>query len=133
MTNAVCESQNKSWVTIQRCRLRAISRNVTTLNVELELLHPAHNVDLRLELQRRDSTGYKPWIFNYTIDACVFIRQQRHAVFKMFWQIVRNFSTINHNCPYTLLHLMICCSSLRIRKYAFYAHFDFNGDKLATV
>lgn len=99
MTNAVCESSNKSWVVIEQCRLRAISRNVTTLNIIIDFLHPARNIQLLLQLKKK-ANGYKPWLFDYTIDACAFMRRQRHPVYKMFWMIIRDFSTVNHSCPY---------------------------------
>lgn len=101
MTNAVCESSNKSWVTIEQCRLRAISRNVTRLNIILDFLHPANNIHLTLQLLKK-ANGYKPWLFDYTIDACAFMRKQRHPVYKMFWMIIRDFSTVNHSCPYVV-------------------------------
>ncbi|XP_062132392.1 uncharacterized protein LOC133843050 [Drosophila sulfurigaster albostrigata] len=99
MTNAVCETMNTSWVLIHECRLRAISRNITTLNIDITFLHPAHVIDLRLELKTK-AFGYKPSIFNYTIDACTFLRQRKHRVFMMFWRIFKDFSNINHTCPY---------------------------------
>lgn len=99
MTNAVCESSNKSWVVIEQCRLRAVSRNMTTLNIIANFLQPAHNIQLLLQLKKK-ANGYKPWLFDYSIDACAFMRKQRHPVYKLFWLIIRDFSTINHSCPY---------------------------------
>ncbi|KAM8711819.1 hypothetical protein ACLKA7_012344 [Drosophila subpalustris] len=74
LTNAVCETMNKSWVTINQCRLRAINRNLTTLTIEVKLLHPAKVIDVGLELKTK-AFGY------------------RNSIFK-------DFSTINHTCPY---------------------------------
>ncbi|XP_034478199.1 uncharacterized protein LOC117784551 isoform X2 [Drosophila innubila] len=99
MTNAVCETMNKSWVRIDQCRLRAINRNITTLNVEVTLLQPINVVHVNLEL-RTKAFGYRPSIFNYTIDACAFLRNRKHQISKMIWHIFRDFSTMNHTCPY---------------------------------
>ncbi|KAM8711820.1 hypothetical protein ACLKA7_012344 [Drosophila subpalustris] len=99
LTNAVCETMNKSWVTINQCRLRAINRNLTTLTIEVKLLHPAKVIDVGLELKTK-AFGYRNSIFKYTIDGCTFLRRRQHRISRMFWHIFRDFSTINHTCPY---------------------------------
>ncbi|KAH8415837.1 hypothetical protein KR222_001919, partial [Zaprionus bogoriensis] len=108
MTNAVCESSNKSWVVVEQCRLRAISRNLTIFNAIIDFLHPANNIQLLLQLKKK-ANGYKPWLFDYRIDACTFIRQRKHPVFKLFWLIMRDFSTVNHTCPYYIIVVTSHC------------------------
>ncbi|ALC45530.1 CG33777, partial [Drosophila busckii] len=100
MTNAVCESRNKSWVIIDTCRLHAVQRNKTILNIELTILHPTNSVTLRLQILRK-ANGYKPWIIDSTFDACKFVRNPKiNPIGKMVYGLFEDFSSINHPCPY---------------------------------
>ncbi|XP_030560405.1 uncharacterized protein LOC115762370 [Drosophila novamexicana] len=99
LTNAVCETKNKTWVTFDLCRLRAISRNKTVLNMEINLLQPVHVVDLNFRMQKR-ANGYKPWLGQYTVDFCAFIRKVNHPVIKIYYDIIKSYTTLNHTCPY---------------------------------
>ncbi|EDW60082.1 uncharacterized protein [Drosophila virilis] len=98
-TNAVCETKNKTWVTFDRCRLRAINRNKTVLNVDLNFLHPVHTADLNFRMQKK-ANGYKPWLGEYTVDFCALMRKSNHPVIKILIGVFKDFSTLNHTCPY---------------------------------
>ncbi|XP_030560404.1 uncharacterized protein LOC115762369 [Drosophila novamexicana] len=99
LTNAVCETKNKTWITFDRCRLRAINRNKTVLNVDVNFLHPVHTADLNFRMQKK-ANGYKPWLGEYTVDFCAFMRKSNHPVIKILIGIFKDFSTLNHTCPY---------------------------------
>ncbi|ALC45528.1 maker161 [Drosophila busckii] len=100
MTNAVCESRNKSWIVVNTCRLRAIQRNKTILNVIVTMLHPANSISLRLQVQKKAS-GYKPWVIDATFDVCAFLRNPHsNPIGKMAFKQFKEFSSINHLCPY---------------------------------
>nr|NP_995888.1 uncharacterized protein Dmel_CG33453, isoform A [Drosophila melanogaster]AAS64807.1 uncharacterized protein Dmel_CG33453, isoform A [Drosophila melanogaster] len=101
LTNVVCESINKSWAVFHYCRLKAYSRNKTSLNINATFLHPTNNVSLRLKMVKRLS-GYKPFLFDVTIDACQFLRKRHNPVIKMFYSFIKDYSTLNHTCPYGL-------------------------------
>ncbi|XP_043645027.1 uncharacterized protein LOC122614529 [Drosophila teissieri] len=99
MTNAVCKSYNQSWVVIHYCRLKAYSRTKTSLNVNLTLSEPAKNIHLHMTMMKR-ANGYKPFLFDYTLDACEFMRRRNQPFAKIVWNLIRNVSTVNHTCPY---------------------------------
>ncbi|XP_033150109.1 uncharacterized protein LOC108601225 [Drosophila busckii] len=99
MTNVVCDSFNKSWVVYRECRLRAVSRNKTTLTAFVFISEPAYNIQMQLKVLKK-ANGYKPFLFDYTIDACKFMRTRYHPVAKMFWNLFKDISTLNHTCPY---------------------------------
>lgn len=102
MTNLVCESRNKSWVTFETCRLRALQRNKTTATIFATFLHPANSISLRMQVQKKFN-GYKPWVIDVTLDACKFMRSPKtNKVAKMIWDLFKNFSTVNHTCPYAV-------------------------------
>ncbi|XP_017123649.1 uncharacterized protein LOC108143648 [Drosophila elegans] len=105
MTNVVCESYNKSWAVFHYCRLKAYSRNKTSLKINATFLHPANNVSLGLKLMKREN-GYKPFLFDFTIDACKFLRRRNNPVIKMFYELIRDVSTLNHSCPYVGLQVV---------------------------
>lgn len=102
MTNLVCESRNQSWVTFETCRLRALQRNKTTANIFATFLHSTNSVSVRIQIQKKFN-GYKPWLIDVTIDACKFMKSPKsNKVAKMIWDLFKDFSTVNHACPYTV-------------------------------
>ncbi|XP_051863432.1 uncharacterized protein LOC117574458 isoform X2 [Drosophila albomicans] len=102
MTNAVCKSHNKSWVIIETCRLHAIQRNKTILNVMVNFLHPTNSVSMRVQILKK-ANGYKPWIFDVTFDACKFIKDKSNKAVKVIFDLFKDFSSLNHTCPYVNL------------------------------
>lgn len=108
MTNAICESYNQTWVTIATCRLRAVERNKTVLNVDLTLLQPVKSITMRLQVLRK-ANGYKPWIMDTTFDACHFLRSKNknNLIAKLILGLFQDFSTFNHSCPY-MVSFVIC-------------------------
>ncbi|XP_033253537.1 uncharacterized protein LOC117192907 [Drosophila miranda] len=100
-TNAKCPSYNKSWVEVHYYRLKSYSRNKTSLNINATFLHPANNIFLRLKLMKR-ANGYKPFLWDFTFDACEFMRKRNHPVAKIVLNLIKDVSTVNHTCPYGL-------------------------------
>ncbi|XP_044251872.1 uncharacterized protein [Drosophila takahashii] len=99
MTNVICESYNKSWVVIHYCRLKAYSRNKTSLHINATLLEPANNIFLKVKLMKK-ANGYKPFLFDITVDACKFMRRNNHPLLKILLNLIKDVSTVNHTCPY---------------------------------
>ncbi|XP_070066417.1 uncharacterized protein [Drosophila virilis] len=97
-TNVICQSRNTTWVTFDKCRLRAISRNKTVLNIDINVHFPARSITLYWQMQKREN-GYKPWLGRYTIDYCAFLRKTNHPVMKIFWDVIKDFINFNHPCP----------------------------------
>ncbi|KRF98114.1 uncharacterized protein Dwil_GK27167 [Drosophila willistoni] len=100
-TNVKCETYNKTWVSVQQCRLRAISRNKTVLNIDSTFHYPATKINIRIQVLKK-ANGYKPWLIDTTIDACAFMRRRNHPVAKIVHDWIRNFSSITHPCPYVV-------------------------------
>ncbi|XP_032583891.1 uncharacterized protein LOC116803701 [Drosophila mojavensis] len=99
MTNAVCTSYNKSWVVMNQCRLKAVQRNRPILNIDVDLLHPVNKIDVRAQIQKKGN-GYKPWLIDISFDACKYLRKPNNPAIKMIYGVFKEFSTINHTCPY---------------------------------
>ncbi|KAH8269509.1 hypothetical protein KR018_004431, partial [Drosophila ironensis] len=105
MTNAVCNSYNKSWVVFHYCRLKAYSRYKTSLHINATFLYPTNNVSMNLKLMKK-ANGYKPFLFDVTFDACSFLRRRNQPFVKMVHEMIKNFSTLNHTCPYVGLQMV---------------------------
>ncbi|XP_064540305.1 uncharacterized protein LOC135429771 [Drosophila montana] len=99
MTNAVCESHNKSWFVIHKCRLRAVNRDKTTLNINGTVLHPAYDILVKAQILKK-ANGYKPWLYNMNIDVCRFLRKPYNPVAIVIFKMFKEFSNFNHTCPY---------------------------------
>ncbi|XP_043645033.1 uncharacterized protein LOC122614536 [Drosophila teissieri] len=105
MTNAVCKSHNQSWVAVHYCRLKAYSRTKTSLNINVTFIEPAKHISLHMKLMKK-ANGYKPFLYDFTVDACEFVRKRNHPVVKIIWNMIRNVSTLNHTCPYEGLQMV---------------------------
>lgn len=100
-TNVVCENFNKTWITFHECRLRAISRHKTVMNLNLTFNYPAYEIIVDIQALKK-ANGYKPWLFNVSIDACRFIKKPYHPAVMIVFKMFRDFSNINHSCPYVV-------------------------------
>ncbi|KAH8305492.1 hypothetical protein KR018_011945, partial [Drosophila ironensis] len=98
-SNVVCKSHNESWVTFEYCRLKAVSRDRVLLNVNAVVLHPANDVSVHVKMWKKAS-GFKPWLFDNNIDACRFFKNTYDPFFKIVYNIFKDFSNINHTCPF---------------------------------
>ncbi|EDW60092.2 uncharacterized protein Dvir_GJ21293 [Drosophila virilis] len=104
-TNLVCGHFNESWIGVNQCRLRALSRNMTTLNLNLSLLYSTgRNVQVKGQLFQKAS-GYKPWLYKVTIDACRFLKKPYHPLAILVYKMFRDYSNLNHTCPFELENL----------------------------
>ncbi|XP_017124462.1 uncharacterized protein LOC108144287 [Drosophila elegans] len=113
MTNAVCKSYNESWVVIHYCRLKAHSRNKTSLNINATFLEPANNIFVKVKLMKK-ANGYKPFLIDLTIDACEFMRKRNNPVVKIIYKMIKDVSTVNHTCPYVGLQTVSDFYDIRI-------------------
>ncbi|KAH8415824.1 hypothetical protein KR222_001518, partial [Zaprionus bogoriensis] len=98
-TNAICKSYNESWFVVHNCRLKAVSRNITTFNFNGTVLHPAYNIGLRAQMFQKANT-YLPWLVNTELDVCRFVKRAYNPVVIMVFNLFKEFSNFNHSCPY---------------------------------
>lgn len=101
LTNVVCETFNKTWITFHECRLRAISRQKTVLNINATFIYPANDIVVDFQTLKK-ANGYKPWLFNFSINACRFIEKPYNPAVMIVFKMFREFSNINHSCPYVV-------------------------------
>ncbi|XP_034484470.1 uncharacterized protein LOC117789549 [Drosophila innubila] len=99
LTNAVCESFNKTWLEFHLCRLKAVSRDKVHLNINVTLHYSVNDVFIKGQLMKR-ANGYKPWLYSVTFNGCEFIRRRNNPLIKLVWELFKEYSTLNHTCPY---------------------------------
>lgn len=107
MTNAVCKSYNESWITVQTCRLKAVSRNVTKLNIVANLLHPVYDLGVQAQIYKK-ANGYKPWLMKFDVDICRFLKRAYNPAAIFIFKLFKEFTNFNHSCPYKVSRNIIC-------------------------
>lgn len=105
MTNVVCESYDKSLTVFHYCRLKAYSRTKTSLHINATFLHPINSISVRFQMLKR-ANGYKPFLFDITVDAWQFLRKPNNPVIKIVYNMIKDASNINHSCPYVVRFLI---------------------------
>ncbi|XP_016926669.4 uncharacterized protein [Drosophila suzukii] len=98
LTNVKCESHNKSWVTINECRLKAINRNKTVFNFNATFHHPTNDILMDYQFLKREN-GYKPWLYRKKINGCRFLKRPYDALSILIYRTYKDVSNINHTCP----------------------------------
>ncbi|KAH8371304.1 hypothetical protein KR093_006839 [Drosophila rubida] len=98
-TNMICTSHNESWIKLHECRLRAISRNVTTLNLNATVFYSINDVKVDAQLLKK-ANGYKPWLIKSFIDFCRFFKTSYSPYAKIAFFQIKEYTNINHSCPY---------------------------------
>nr|NP_001027125.1 uncharacterized protein Dmel_CG33725, isoform A [Drosophila melanogaster]AAZ66066.3 uncharacterized protein Dmel_CG33725, isoform A [Drosophila melanogaster] len=104
-TNFACLSRNQSWFVFHNCRLKAVSREKVLLNFNGTVLHPANNIIVHVKLFKK-ANGFKPWLLDVKLDACRFVRTNFHPFVRIIFDLFKDFSTINHTCPYVGLQVV---------------------------
>ncbi|KAH8313264.1 hypothetical protein KR067_003246, partial [Drosophila pandora] len=98
-TNLVCDVLDPSWVEVNKCRLKAIQREKTTLNFNGTLLKTINKLKVHVQIFKK-ANGWNPWLYNITLDACRFIRNPYVPVVTLVFNLFKDNSNLNHSCPY---------------------------------
>ncbi|XP_075159499.1 uncharacterized protein LOC142232734 [Haematobia irritans] len=100
-TNLQCELLDSSFASIKKCQLRALARDVVSLNLHVALHQlPVGNISFNGQLYHRGN-GYRPFMYNDTIDFCSFVKKpSRNMIWKIIYEMFKPYTNINHSCPY---------------------------------
>ncbi|XP_017039316.1 uncharacterized protein LOC108086787 [Drosophila ficusphila] len=100
-TNVKCTSVDQNFSDFEYCRLKSVNRTYKYLSLKVKLYKiPVTKVTVKIQLLKR-LNGYKPFLYNITVDACKFLKSQKiNPVFGYFHGIFRDHSNMNHTCPY---------------------------------
>ncbi|XP_044251929.1 uncharacterized protein [Drosophila takahashii] len=83
------------------CRLKSVNRTYKYFSLKANLYQiPVTKVTVNPALYKRFS-GYRPFLYNITIDACKFLANPRtNPVIGYLHDFISGRSNINHSCPY---------------------------------
>ncbi|KAH8281789.1 hypothetical protein KR054_002950, partial [Drosophila jambulina] len=143
-TNFVCTAMNKKFVDIDYCVLKAINRTYKYLSTKLTIYDkPITNAMVNFAVYKR-ANGYKPFLYNITVDACKFLKNQKsNPVVQYFFGFIKDITNANHSCPYyediivEKLSLAIVnhqvTAVLPVPEGEYLVNIDWTGNKKATV
>ncbi|KQS62775.1 uncharacterized protein LOC26527016 [Drosophila erecta] len=102
-TNFECELLDRSFCGVEYCRIKSMNRTYKYLSLKVNLFKtPVTDVKVCCEygLYQR-LNGYKPFLYNVTVDACKFLTNQNsHPIFKFIYVFFKHVFNMNHSCPY---------------------------------
>nr|NP_001027139.1 uncharacterized protein Dmel_CG33912 [Drosophila melanogaster]AAZ66070.1 uncharacterized protein Dmel_CG33912 [Drosophila melanogaster] len=85
--NVQCESLDKDFALIEYCYLKSVNRSYKYVSIKVNLLKlPISKVKIRFGLYKR-FTGYKPFLYNATLDACKFLKSPNSNPVALFFII----------------------------------------------
>ncbi|KAH8279369.1 hypothetical protein KR026_008201, partial [Drosophila bipectinata] len=99
--NVICDSVDKEFCRFEYCYLKSVNRTYKYVSGRVNLFQlPITNVTVNIGFYKR-MNGYKPFLYNETVDGCKFIKNQKGSpITKYYFDFFKNFSNINHSCPY---------------------------------
>ncbi|XP_037943623.1 uncharacterized protein LOC119677113, partial [Teleopsis dalmanni] len=99
-TNIVCKSFDKEFSEFEYCFLKSVNRSYKYMSLKVKLHKlPITEVKVRYALLKR-LNGYKPFLYNITVNACEFLRSPNNPVTKIAVAMVKKHSNMNHTCPF---------------------------------
>ncbi|XP_017058106.1 uncharacterized protein LOC108099245 [Drosophila ficusphila] len=100
-TNFKCKALDQEFCNFEYCAIKAVNRSYKYLTTKINLYKvPITRVKVSFGLYKRFS-GYKPFLYNLTVDACKFLKNPKgNPVTSYFYELIREFSNMNHTCPF---------------------------------
>ncbi|XP_016958186.1 uncharacterized protein LOC108030080 [Drosophila biarmipes] len=99
--NIKCEAVDKEFCTFEYCHMKSVNRTYKYISLRAKLFKlPVTNAKVNGALYQR-LNGYKPFLYNITVDCCLFLKNQKsNPVASFFYDSFKGFSNLNHSCPY---------------------------------
>ncbi|KAH8237451.1 hypothetical protein KR038_012143 [Drosophila bunnanda] len=100
-TNIKCKTVDSEFCDFETCRIKSVNRTYKYFSVKVRLFKvPITKAKVNIALYKR-LNGLKPFLYNVTIDGCKFLQSTTsYPVAKYFYDFSKDFSNINHTCPY---------------------------------
>ncbi|XP_022230246.1 uncharacterized protein LOC111079382 [Drosophila obscura] len=99
-TNIKCNCLDERYCRIEDCYLKSINRSYKYMSVKVNVWKPPiTKLWVNFALYKR-SSGYKPFLYNITLDACKFVKNPKsNPVAAYFYAFITDYSNLNHSCP----------------------------------
>ncbi|KAH8382478.1 hypothetical protein KR009_003723, partial [Drosophila setifemur] len=100
-TNVKCTSLDTKFTEFEYCLIKSINRTYKYVSLKTILFQkPVTKVKLNFALYKRFN-GYKPFLYNITIDCCRFLNNtSAHPIANFFYGFMKDYSNMNHTCPF---------------------------------
>ncbi|XP_067648140.1 uncharacterized protein [Eurosta solidaginis] len=100
-TNVKCNEIDKSSILFDSCEIKSINRTYKYLFIHIKFpkRELIYNVTTTFALLRKAS-GYKPFLYNFTVDAWKYLKKRNNPVINYFHSWFEKYSTLNRSCPY---------------------------------
>ncbi|XP_002093725.3 uncharacterized protein LOC6532990 isoform X3 [Drosophila yakuba] len=100
-TNFKCTSLDPKFAIVEHCYLKSVNRTYKYLALKINLLQkPVTRIKVNGATWKRFN-GYKPSLYNVTIDACKFLKNPKsNPVADYIHRLFRTYSNMNHSCPF---------------------------------
>ncbi|XP_037945469.1 uncharacterized protein LOC119677951, partial [Teleopsis dalmanni] len=99
-TNIKCETRDPSFSDFEYCYLKSINRTYKYFSLKVRLYKiPVTVIHVGFALSKKES-GYKPFLYNFTIDGCKYLKSPKNRLITFFYEIFKVYSNINHTCPF---------------------------------
>ncbi|KAH8301702.1 hypothetical protein KR059_009254, partial [Drosophila kikkawai] len=132
-TNINCTSWDPEFSNFEYCYLKSVNRSYKYMSLKVNLYKvPINVIKVNIAALKR-LNGYKPFLYNATVDACRFLKNPKsNPVFSYLHNMFRSFSNMNHTCPYNVrLWLTLVFDFILIFFFLFRQH-DLVVEKLNT-
>ncbi|XP_017099402.1 uncharacterized protein [Drosophila bipectinata] len=100
-TNVNCSSFDKKFGEFEYCFLKSVNRSYKYFSAKLQLYQlPISIIKINLVMWKRYN-GYKPFLYNITVDFCKFINNRKsNPVANFVFESYQRYSNLNHSCPF---------------------------------
>nr|XP_044250871.1 uncharacterized protein LOC108055276 [Drosophila takahashii] len=100
-TNVKCTSHDPEFANFDYCLLKSVNRTYKYLSLKVNLVKkPITKIKVNVALFQR-LNGYKPFLYNVTVDACKFLKNQKsNPVATYIYSFFKSHSNMNHTCPF---------------------------------
>ncbi|KAH8293961.1 hypothetical protein KR054_007014, partial [Drosophila jambulina] len=98
-TNINCKTLDPTFSEFRYCYIKPINRTYKYISLYAKLFQ--RNVTkINFSLFKRVN-GYRPFMYNLTVDSCRFLRNtSSHPIADFFYNLIKSHSNLNHTCPY---------------------------------
>ncbi|XP_037955603.1 uncharacterized protein LOC119685406 [Teleopsis dalmanni] len=98
-TNIQCFNLDENFSHFSECRMRAVKRDVTEINIKAKLLQSiTANITMRWQLMKKAS-GYKPFLYDVSADVCDYLEKPNHPFINIILHSFGNHSIKVQKCP----------------------------------
>ncbi|KAH8353683.1 hypothetical protein KR084_012664 [Drosophila pseudotakahashii] len=100
-TNIKCTTFDPEFASFDYCFLKSVNRTYKYLSLKVKLLKtPVTKVKVNVAVLRKYN-GYKPSLYNVTVDACKFLKNPKsNPVGAYIHNLFKSYSNMNDTCPF---------------------------------